>query len=337
MNRLRPAEAAAGINVHGARAEDARAEPELVAEVEDEHDGHREDLEEEVLGDAARSRIGGAQRGDGRPELRRHDEQVGDEPDVGAHEADLRAERQLLRRVAGEAPGAAEADVAQADAAPGEEAGEAADGDEPVKDFALLLEVDEVREQAHGEGEEHGDERAALAVDVGEQLGGVGLLGEGGERARGAEDGGVADGDDGEEDDGVHDAGEDGVAHGLDGDDKRARGGVDGGLGAEEARVVVRDEERDEQQRDDVEDGDAPENLADGGRDGLARVGRLGGGEADELGAGEGERGGDEDVAEALEAVVGGARVGPVLAADVAVVRGAADVDDDAEEAVGVC
>lgn len=75
--------------------------------------------------------------------------------------------------------------------------------------------------------------------------------------------------------------------------------------------------------------------MSDGCGDGLARVGRLGGGKTDELRAGEGKGCRDEDVAEAFEAVFGGARVEPVLAADVAFVRCSANIDDDAEEAVG--
>ena len=69
--------------------------------------------------------------------------------------------------------------------------------------------------------------------------------------------------------------------------------------------------------------------MLDGGRERFARVGGFGGRETDELGAGEGEGCRDEDGAEAFEAVVEGAGVGPVFAADVAFSRGAAYVDDD--------
>jgi hypothetical protein len=54
--------------------------------------------------------------------------------------------------------------------------------------------------------------------------------------------------------------------------------------------------------------------------------------QTDELGAGKGKGGSHKDGAEALEAVVEGAWVVPVAAADVAVVWEAADVDDNAEE-----
>ena len=68
----------------------------------------------------------------------------------------------------------------------------------------------------------------------------MGLLGERGEGAAGAEDGRVADAEDCDEDYGVHDAGEDCFAEAFDGNDKGACGGVDRGFGAEEARLVVR-------------------------------------------------------------------------------------------------
>lgn len=79
---------------------------------------------------------------------------------------------------------------------------------------------------------------------------------------------------------------------------------------------------------------DAPERVLDGRGQGLARVGRLGGGEADELGAGEREGGRDEHGADALEAVGERARVLPVAAADVLAVHAlaAADVEDDSDD-----
>lgn len=223
--------------------------------------------------------------------------------------------------------------MAEADAAPGEERGEPANGDEPVKDFALLLEVDEVGEEADGEGDEHGDEGPPLAVNVGENLGGVGLLCEGGEGTRRAEHGRVADGDDGEENDGVHDTGEDCGAHALNGNDKRTGRGVNGALGAEQAWVVVGNEERDKEQRDNVEDGNAPEHLSDGSWDRFAWIGCLGGSEADKFGTGKGKGCRDENAAESLEAIFRRTRIGPISATNVAGGGCSANVDNDTEQA----
>lgn len=120
------------------------------------------------------------------------------------------------------------------------------------------------------------------------------------------------------------------MAETFDGNDKGACGGVDGGFGAEEARLVVRYQERDEEEGDNIEDGDAPEYLADGGRDGFTRVGGFSSCEAYKFCAGKGECGRDEDVAETFEAIFGCAWVDPVLAAYVAAMRCSANVDDDA-------
>ena len=68
--------------------------------------------------------------------------------------------------------------------------------------------------------------------------------------------------------------------------------------------------------------------------EGFARVDGLGCGEPHEFGSAEGEGRGDEDGTEAFEAVVEGAGVEPVLAADVAAVGAASDVEDDSEDAI---
>ena len=130
------------------------------------------------------------------------------------------------------------------------------------------------------------------------------LFGEGGEGAGGAVDGAVADAEDGEHDDAVHDGGEARDARVGDGDDEGGGFGVRGAAAVQEARVGVGDEEADEGQGHDVEEGDAPEDLFDGGGEGFAWVFGFCGGEADQLGAGEGECCCDEGGAESFEAVV---------------------------------
>ena len=81
------------------------------------------------------------------------------------------------------APGLAEADVREADGAPGEDAGEAGEGEEPVEGGLLGGGGGEEGEEAHGGGEHDAEEGAALAVDVGEEARGLALFGEGGEGA----------------------------------------------------------------------------------------------------------------------------------------------------------
>ena len=114
-------------------------------------------------------------------------------------------------------------------------------------------------------------------------------------------------------------------------DDERGGVGVGLGGGAEEALLVVRDEQADQGQGDDVEEGDAPEDLLDGGGQRLSRVGRLGSGETDEFRAGEGEGGRDEDATQSLKTVVESAWVSPILAPYVPSLRRAAAVEDNTE------
>ncbi len=136
------------------------------------------------------------------------------------------------------APCAAEADVCEADGAPGEDAGETGEGLHPDKGGGRFFADGDEGEEAEGGGEADGDEGPALAVDVGEHLGGLALFGEGAEGARGAVDGGVADGEDGDHDDDVHDGVEAFDAGVCDGDDEWGGFGV-GGRGADQARVGV--------------------------------------------------------------------------------------------------
>lgn len=268
--------------------------------------------------------------------LRDKDKKHQDEPQPAPVDAADSLEGDLVERVAMVRPRLAEADVAEADAAPGEERGEAGQRQQPVEDGgAIGVEVD-VGEQTKDEDDGDAGEGPPRAVDVGEDLGGVALLGEGGEGAAAAVDARDADGDDGDEDDDVHEgveAAEPGV---LADEDEGACVDVAVGVGAEEVLVVRGDEQADEEEAEDVEEGDAPEDLLDGAGEGLDGVVSLSGGEADELGAREGEGGGDEDGAEAAEAVAEGARVvpeagAPVLAV-VAVAGPAAEDEDEGDD-----
>ena len=62
------------------------------------------------------------------PELRDNDEAIERKADIRAGDAKVRPEGQLAGLVPARGPGAAEADVAEADGAPGEDGGEARDG-----------------------------------------------------------------------------------------------------------------------------------------------------------------------------------------------------------------
>ncbi len=218
----------------------------------------------------------------------------------------------------------------QADGAPDEKVREARDGEEPVEDGRTVGGKADVGEQAENQLDRHTPQRPALLVNVGQEPGGHALLGESLHGAGRAESARVGNADDGHGDDGVHDGREHLDAGILDGQDEGRRLGV-GARRVQQPVVVGRQDQADDEEVDNVEEGDAPKHLLGGRRDGLARVGALGGGQADHLGAAEREGGNDEDAGKPVESVLKGAGVVPVLGTQVASVTDAAGVDDDAE------
>lgn len=151
-------------------------------------------------------------------------------------------------------PRGPEADVRETDGAPGEQRRETRQRLQPGEDDDAAAGKRNVRQRAEGDDGERGPQRSSGTINVGEDLGGVALFCERGEGARAAVNTGEANRDDGEEDDDV-----DEVAKGrnacVDGGDDERRGGDIDQSGAQEAFVVVRDEEADEEQREDVEAG----------------------------------------------------------------------------------
>ncbi|KFX96133.1 hypothetical protein O988_05469 [Pseudogymnoascus sp. VKM F-3808] len=117
------------------------------------------------------------------PELRCEHEAVEDESDPATHHTGLRDERKFVQRAPLNVPGAAEADVREADGGPCENGAESREGEHPVEDGVLLVAVGGVGDEAESGGEGDGDDGTALAVDVAEDLGGLALVGEGGEGA----------------------------------------------------------------------------------------------------------------------------------------------------------
>ena len=75
-----------------------------------------------------------------------------------------------------QAPGATEADVGEADGAPGENGGEAGEGEHPVEGVFLLVAGGEVGEETDGGGEDDGEDGTAFAIDVAEEGGGLSLF-----------------------------------------------------------------------------------------------------------------------------------------------------------------
>ncbi|GKT53638.1 LOW QUALITY PROTEIN: hypothetical protein ColTof3_00977 [Colletotrichum tofieldiae] len=228
---------------------------------------------------------------------------VQEQTDGAAPDAQGHLVGDLVEGVALHLPGHAHADVRQANGAPDEEVRETRKGEEPGKDGAAVGRLADEGEQTKGNLNQDAPDGATMLIDVGEEARGHAALGHGLHGAGGAEGAAVGDGDDGDGDDGVEDGGQDLDAGVL---DREHEGGglCVGARGAHEARVVGGDNEAENKKVDDVEEGDAPKDLLAGHGDGLARVGRLGGGEADELCAAKGEGCNDEDTGEAVEACV---------------------------------
>jgi hypothetical protein len=84
------------------------------------------------------------------------------------------------------------------------------------------------------------------------------------------------------------------------------------------AFISIWNKEANEGKSDDVEEGDPPKDLLDGGRQGLTRISGLGGGKTNKLGATESESGSDKDGAETFEAIMECARVVPVFTTNIA-------------------
>ena len=98
--------------------------------------------------------------------------------------------------------------------------------------------------------------------------------------------------------------------------------------------VVCGNDKTEDEEANNVEESDTPEDLLDSLGKGLSGVGRLCGCETDQFSATEGERSGNEDTAEALEAIAEGVAVSPVCDSNVASRVGghSANVNDDTED-----
>jgi len=214
-------------------------------------------------------------------------------------------------------PGLTETDVSKADGAPGEEGSKTRQVEQPGEDDLTGGDKVHVGESTPNEDEDDGPERTARLVDVGEDLGSVTLISKRSQGTRATVDTRHTNGDDGDENDNVHEAVETDQTSILGSNDERR--GV-GAAATEQTLVVRANEKTNEGKTKDVEQGDTPENLSDGTRERLQRVGSLGSSQTDQLGSGERESSSDEDGAETLEAVVESTRVVPETGAPVLVV-----------------
>lgn len=232
------------------------------------------------------------------------------------------------------APRFSKTDVSEADGAPSQNGGETANGLHPDKSFILAARGSEKGQEAEGGGDADGAKGAALTVDVGEERGSLALVGEGGQGAGGAVDGGVADREDGNHDDDVHDRWKAYNSGVFDSDDEGRGGGVRVGL-VDEAGVGVGDQKANEREGDDIEQADTPEDLFHGCWEGFSGVGRFGCSKTDEFGSSKGESGSNEDRTKSFEAVIESTGVLPEFPSDIATSASSTNVKDDAKDTGG--
>jgi len=301
---------------------------QLVANEERNHDGSREVCLEEIHG------IGGtADREERDVELGDEAEDVERETDPGPDCAEHGSEREVVGRAAVHGPRLAEADVGVADAAPGEEVGETGDGQKPSEDGAAVFGFVDVGEAAEKEGHDEHDVGTTFGVNAGTDCGTHATCAESLDGTGCGEGAGVCDGEDGEGDDCVENGWESFDASQLEGEHERRVAGVTSrGLG--EVVVIRGDDQAQEEERDHVKEGDAPEDLLGCFRDRLARVGGFCCCETDELSSSEGEGGRDEDGTESLEAITERTWLVPVVSTNVAsgIGRNSTAVDDNTED-----
>lgn len=222
------------------------------------------------------------------------------------------------------------ADVGEADRAPDEEEAKTSEGQEPAEDLHALRSSANVGKETKGDLEDNTVERAALGVNVLEEVGGHVALSHSLDGSGRTESAGVGNGENSNSDDSVHDAWKD-LDTGILDSKNEGRGLGVGTAGAHQARVVGGEDETDDEQVENVEDSNSPEDLLASHGDRLAGVGRLSSSQTDHLSTTEGESSDDEDSAETLEAGES-TRIAPVLDTDVALVANATAVDDNTED-----
>lgn len=226
--------------------------------------------------------------------------------------------------------------MAQADRSPGEQSSETRERKQPVEHRRAGSSQVDIGKGTESDDRKDGEQRAVGTINVGENLGSISLLSKSSEGTRTAVDAGHTEGKDGDENDDVHERVET-LQVGVLADQHEGRSvDVNEGVGAQKVVVVVRDQETDEEETEDVKEGDTPEHLLDGARKRLDGVLGLSSRQTDELSSGEGESSRDEAGAETAETVGESSRVVPERGAGVVVVPGtlgaAAENHDEADD-----
>ena len=175
----------ASVKIDLVDSEETTTLPDVANDPEDEDDRDSEHLVEEALdiGEAA------AGRADGSEELSGEDKNAEAETDVSTSDAEDSSVRKFIEGVALGSPGLAEADVGEANRAPGEQSGERGHGQQPAKDITAAIGHLDVSKTTEGQVNENGGQWSTRFVDVGEDLRSVTLLSKSGKSARAGKSG----------------------------------------------------------------------------------------------------------------------------------------------------
>jgi len=220
----------------------------------------------------------GEKGGRGGTNLSNKTQNIQHQPEVRAiHTADS-LEGDLAERAALLLPRGTEANMRQANRTPGKQRGQPRQRQQPIKHRRTIRIQVDIGQRAKRKQHRHRQERPTRAINIRKDLGRVPLLRKRRERARAAVHSRDADREHRDEDDDVHERVE-ALEVGVLADQDKGRG-VDVGIGvrAEQVGVVVRDQQADEEQAEDVEERDTPKDLLDGAGEGLEGVLGFGGG-----------------------------------------------------------
>lgn len=202
----------------------------------------------------------------------------------------------------GRAQALTELELGQQDHHPGPDRTEGGDGGDPYEDLVRYQVVGQHPQQQGEDRQQQGLARHAVAGGGTEGRRGLAVLRQAVEHAPGAEDPAIAGRQRGGDHHEVDDAGSRLDAKTLEGHHKRAALGAD---------FIPRVDRQDHEQRTDVEQQNAPEHRADGIGDGLLRVLRFTGGQADHFHAEVGKHHHLQGHQHALHAIGHKAAVGP--------------------------
>lgn len=319
------------LHIHLLAAPRPRVAPEdqPVTEIQHQEGGNANVRGEEVT----RGPLGGEEHGEPVDQREEDGAHQTDRHAIGLHLGDIR----LLDAL--DLAGLVEAEVHDAAADPGDEAGGVGEVDEPVEDGVGAVADGQVGQEREEGGDADGHVGDAPAVAGLEDAGGVAGDGEGVERAGGHVQERIAGGPGRGEDGGVDDAVEHGDAGVVDGHDPGRGGGV--AVAGDDLLGLGGADDADGEGAEDVEEDQSVDVAAGGGGDVAAGGLHLAAGDDDQFrGEDEGDGALDDALQQADEAAGGavrqilvhGARVLPVVEAQALAVGAAAPEEDEGEE-----